>query len=156
MCRLAWSPLRRITCPLGPPVPLVNGVATLDTTALPHGFTPVWAEYPGQGLFLGSTGNVVQLVNTPPIPGCHVAYVMENEPLVLPVPALLADDNDPDGDLLTIIGVSALSTNGGTAALVAAPTSPTSQARLPRQRPAHLHAGRPLHERHRPRFTSPC
>ena len=55
--------------PLGPPVPLVNGVATLDTTALPHGFTQVWAEYPGQGLFLGSAGSVVQLVNTPPSAG---------------------------------------------------------------------------------------
>ena len=62
--------------PLAPPVPMVNGVAALDIPALPHGFTPVWAEYPGQGLFLGSTGSVVQLVNTAPVPGsprglCH-------------------------------------------------------------------------------------
>jgi len=104
--------------PLGPPVSLVNGVATVATSALPHGFTPVWAEYPGDGLFLGSTGSVVQLVNAPPIPGYHVAYVLKNEPLVLSVAALLANDYDPDGDPLNITQVGALSTNGGTAALV--------------------------------------
>ena len=43
---------------------------------------------------------------------------MENEALVLPVAALLADDHDPDGDPLNLIKVSALSTNGGTAALI--------------------------------------
>ena len=95
-----------------------NGAASVSTTLLPHGFTPVKAEYPGQGLFLGSTGSVVQLVNTPPTPGSHVAYVMQNEPLVLPIATLLGNDSDPDNDPLTIIGVSRLSTNGGTAALV--------------------------------------
>ena len=97
------------TVPLGPPVPLTNGVAALATTGLAHGLTTIWAEYPGEGLFLGSTGSVVQLVNAPPVPGYHVAYVMENEPLVLPVATLLANDNDPDGDPLNIIKVSALS-----------------------------------------------
>jgi autotransporter-associated beta strand protein len=104
--------------PMGPPVALSNGVASISTVLLPHGFTPVKAEYPGQGFFLGSTGSVVQLVNTPPKPGCHVAYVMQNEPLVLPVATLLSNDSDPDHDPLTISGVSRLSTNGGTAALV--------------------------------------
>ena len=136
--------------PLGPPVPLVNGVAALDTAALPHGFTPVWAEYPGQGQFLGSTGSVVQLVNTPPMPGYHVAYVMQNEELALPVAALLAEDDDPDGDPLNIVEVSALSTNGGTAALVGTQRRLSAQARLRRQRPDHLYAERPLHQRHRP------
>jgi hypothetical protein len=46
------------TVPLGPSVPLVNGVAVMATTGLPHDFTPVWAEYPGDGQFLGSTGSV--------------------------------------------------------------------------------------------------
>ncbi len=106
------------SAPLGPPVPLVNGVAVMDTTGLAHGFTPVWAEYPGQGLFLGSTGSVVQLVNTPPIGGADVAYVMKNGRLELPVAMLLGNDRDPDNDRLNMIAVSALSTNGGTAALV--------------------------------------
>lgn len=104
--------------PLAPPVPLVNGVATLDISALPHGFTPVRAAYPGQGLFLGSTGSVVQLVNTPPVAGYHIAYVMEDETLSLLADALLAGDHDPDGDPLNLIKVSALSTNGGTAAML--------------------------------------
>jgi hypothetical protein len=103
---------------MGPPVALDNGVASISTALLPHGFTSVKAEYPGQGLFLGSTGSVVQLVNTPPTPGSHVTYVIQNEPLVLPVATLLGNDSDPDNDPLTIIGVSRLSTNGGTAALV--------------------------------------
>jgi autotransporter-associated beta strand protein len=104
--------------PMGLPVALSNGAASISTTLLPHGFTTVKAEYPAQGLFLGSTGSVVQLVNTPPTPGYHVAYVMQNEPLVLPVATLLSNDYDPDHDSLTIIAVSQLSTNGGTAALV--------------------------------------
>jgi len=103
---------------MGPPVALSNGAASISTTLMPHGFTAVKAEYPAQGLFLGSTGSVAQLVNTPPIPGYHVAYVMQNEPLVLPVATLLSNDYDPDHDPLTIIAVSQLSTNGGTAALV--------------------------------------
>ena len=103
---------------MGTPVELSNGAASVSTTLLPHGFTPVKAEYPGQGLFLGSTGSVVQLVNTPPTPGSHVAYVMQNEPLVLPIATLLGNDSDPDNDPLTIIGVSRLSTNGETAAFV--------------------------------------
>ena len=103
---------------MGPPVALSNGAASISTTLMPHGFTTVKAEYPAQGLFLGSTGSVAQLVNTPPMPGYHVAYVMQNEPLVLPVATLLANDNDPDGDPLNISQVSALSTNNGTAALV--------------------------------------
>ncbi len=104
--------------PLGPPVPLDNGVAAMSTTSLAHGFGTIWAEYPGNIKFLGSTGSVVHLVNTPPIPGCHVVYVLKNEELVLPVAALLAGDHDPDGDPLNITEVSALSTNGGTAALI--------------------------------------
>ncbi|HOC57374.1 MAG TPA: Ig-like domain repeat protein [Verrucomicrobiota bacterium] len=104
--------------PLGPPVPLDNGVAILSTAGLAHGLSTVWAEYPGNGQFLGSTGNVVHLVNTPPIPGCHVVYVLKNEELSLPVAALLAGDHDRDGDPLNITQVSELSTNGGTAALI--------------------------------------
>jgi autotransporter-associated beta strand protein len=104
--------------PMGPPVTLSNGVASISTTLMPHGFTQVWAEYSRQGLFLSSTGSVVQLVNTPPTPGYHMACVMQNQPLVLPVATLLSNDYDPDHDPLTIVGVSQLSTNGGTAALV--------------------------------------
>ena len=104
--------------PMGSPVTLSNGVASISTVLLPHGFTTVKAEYPAQSLFLSSTGSVVQLVNTPPTPGYHVAYVMQNEPLMLPVATLLSNDYDPDHDPLTIIAVSQLSTNGGTAALV--------------------------------------
>ena len=104
--------------PLGPPVPLDNSVAAMASTGLAHGLSLMWAEYPGNGQFLGSTGSVMQLVNTPPIPGYHVVYVLQNEELVLPVAALIANDNDPDGDPLNIVQVSALSTNGGTAALL--------------------------------------
>jgi autotransporter-associated beta strand protein len=114
--------------PLGPPVPLDNGVASMATAGLAHGLTPIWAEYPGDGPFLGSTGSVVQVVNTPPIPGYHVAYVMGNKELVLPVAAVVANDYDPDGDSLNITKVSTLSTSNGTAALL----STTQIAYLPK------------------------
>jgi autotransporter-associated beta strand protein len=114
--------------PLGPPVTLLGGVAAMTTTGLAHGLTTIWAEYPGEGLFLGSTGSVVQLVNAPPVPGYHVAYVMKNEELVLPVAAVVANDYDPDGDPLNITKVSTLSTSNGTAALL----STTQIAYLPK------------------------
>jgi autotransporter-associated beta strand protein len=114
--------------PLGPPVPLDNGVAAMATTGVAHGLTTIWAEYPGEGLFLGSTGSVVQLVNAPPVPGYYVAYVMKNEELVLPVAAVVANDYDPDGDPLNITMVSTLSTSNGTAALL----STTQIAYLPK------------------------
>ena len=104
--------------PLGPPVPLDNGQALMDTAGLAHGLTPILAEYPGNSQFLGSTGSVVHLANTPPVPGPHILYVLQNEKQLLPVAALLAEDLDPDGDPLNLADVSALSTNGGPAALV--------------------------------------
>ena len=109
---------RTNSVPLGPPVPLTNGVAAMSTTGLAHGFTTVWADYSGDAVFLSSTGSVVQLVNAPPMPVYHVVSVMKNTELILPIAVLVTNDYDPDGDLLNVGQVSALSTNGGTAALL--------------------------------------
>lgn len=103
---------------MGAPVTLTNGLACVTSTGLPHGFTCVLAEYAGGGVFLGSTGSVVQLVNTPPVPGVHEFWGLVNRPFVLSVAALVSQDRDADLDPLTIVGISRLSTNSGTAALV--------------------------------------
>ena len=114
--------------PLGLPVPLTNGVAVLTTTGLAHGWSTIWAEYPGEGLFLGSTNSVVQLVNAPPVPGYHLACVLKNQELILSIAAVVANDYDPDGDPLNITQVSSLSSSNGTVALL----STTQLAYLPK------------------------
>ena len=103
---------------MGPPVTLTNGFACVTSAGLPHGFTRVLAEYAGDGVFLGSTGGVVQLVNTPPVPGPHEFWGFVNQPFILLATALVSQDRDADLDPLTIVGVSRFSTNGGTTALV--------------------------------------
>jgi uncharacterized repeat protein (TIGR01451 family) len=49
--------------PIGIPVLLVGGVATMTTATLSVGSHAITAEYSGDGTFLASTGSVVQTVN---------------------------------------------------------------------------------------------
>jgi autotransporter-associated beta strand protein len=104
--------------PLADPVTLdTNGVATLITNSLPHGSNTVFAEYAGDGNFLGSTNSVVQIVNTPPVAPNTNGGVTENSSLVLSVAKLLSLAHDADGDTLSITSAGPTSTNGGTVTL---------------------------------------
>jgi hypothetical protein len=60
------------------------------------------------------TSQVARLVvNTPPLAGPDLVYRLRNENLAVDIAELLANDSDPDGDPLSIIGVSSTSTRGG-------------------------------------------
>ena len=47
------------------------GVATFSISSLSHSNHVITAEYAGDGNFLGSTGSVNQVVDTPPAAGTH-------------------------------------------------------------------------------------
>jgi hypothetical protein len=101
--------------PAGDPIDLDDsGVATLTLPAgsLPHGASTVTNEYAGDGNFLGSTGSVVQIVNTPPVAPNTNAGITENTSLVLSVDKLLLLAYDADGDPLSITAAGPTSTNG--------------------------------------------
>jgi uncharacterized delta-60 repeat protein len=85
------------TCP--------NGVAA-ETTAYAFLFTALRLEQ-GEGL----------PPNRPPVMGPVATETDQNVPLILQTETLLADAYDPDGDPLTISGVSPTSTNGGSVML---------------------------------------
>ena len=54
--------------PVGAPVTLTNGVATMHTATLTHGSHSVTAQYAGNANFTGTTGSLgaQQVINTPP------------------------------------------------------------------------------------------
>jgi autotransporter-associated beta strand protein len=90
-----------------------NGVAVLITNSLPHGSNTLTAEYAGDGIHLGLSNSVVQVVNTPPTCPDIRAGLAVNQTLVLSVAKLLrrAGDADP-GDTLRITAAGPSSTNG--------------------------------------------
>src|SRR5439155_27224637 len=50
--------------PLGPPVQMIDGAASLTTSSLLHGTNIIAAQYAGDGNFLGSTNQLQQIINT--------------------------------------------------------------------------------------------
>jgi CotH kinase protein/Bacterial Ig domain/Lamin Tail Domain len=68
---------------------------------------------------IGSTTSAVAflMVNRPPIPGTDGMAVLINEAAVRSASSLLTNDTDPDGDLLTLLSITAASTNGATVSL---------------------------------------
>ncbi|HSU56078.1 MAG TPA: Ig-like domain repeat protein [Candidatus Dormibacteraeota bacterium] len=105
--------------PFGGPVSLSGGVASLSTSTLPPGSHVVTAEYCGASDCLGSTNTLTpnQLVDAPPVAGSHVLQTFENGSVTVTAASLLANDSDPDGDILSLSGVSATSAQGGTVSL---------------------------------------
>ena len=95
---------------------VTGGEATCSTSALAHGMHSLTAEYSGENYYLGSTNSptLFQAVNTPPTTANHTLGTSMNQPAGYPLLKLLAGCTDADGDPLTVSGVSATSTNGGT------------------------------------------
>jgi hypothetical protein len=91
-----------------------SAVATYSTTALSHGGHTITAEYAGNGNFFGSTNGISQVVNAPPVAAGDALQRALNSGLKVRIATLLANDTDPDGDVLTFISVSATSVSGGT------------------------------------------
>ncbi len=97
------------------PVSLSGGTASFTTAALAHGVHSVAAEYAGDGNFLGTTNSLSppQVINTPPVAGVNI---IERDPASgtkVSIAALLSNDLDADGDVLSFAGFSPTSANGG-------------------------------------------
>jgi len=104
---------------LGSPIALVNGQATLAVlgSALHHGSNSITAVFSdAAGNFIGCSGNLnpQQVVNIPPNKGTHALGAVLNTPVSFTAAQLAGMDKDADKDPLTVIGVSAAGTNGGT------------------------------------------
>jgi uncharacterized membrane protein YdcZ (DUF606 family) len=76
---------------------------------LPHGSNTVVAEYAGNGSFVGSTNNVIQVVNTPPVGGTHNLGATMNTAVNVSATTLAGLSYDADGDTLTITDVGTAS-----------------------------------------------
>jgi len=99
----------------GAPVGLSGGVAVYMTSALTVGLHSVEAEYAGSLKFLGTTNSLapVQLINTPPVAGADTIERSPSSGTKVAVATLLANDTDADGDVLTFVGFSTNSAQGG-------------------------------------------
>jgi hypothetical protein len=64
-----------------------------------------------------TNGSFRLIANRPPVAPPVSAATKQNQPLSIPAEKLLATATDPDGDPLTLSGVSATSTNGGSVSL---------------------------------------
>jgi len=103
------------TGPLGPPVALVAGVASLTTSSLASGLPTVTAEYGGDDRFLANTTSLEppQVVNTPPVASDDVVQRPPTAGTKIAASNLLANASDPDGDPLFLDSVAPLSDEGG-------------------------------------------
>jgi autotransporter-associated beta strand protein len=96
----------------GSPVPLTNGVASISTSSLSHGYHTNEADYAGDTNILGSTNTMIQLINTPPVAGMAAYSRPQNLSLDIAISNLLTNATDADGDALSLVAVSATSANG--------------------------------------------
>jgi autotransporter-associated beta strand protein len=96
----------------GSPVALSNGAASASTATLSHGYHNIEADYGGNSNIIGSTNTLIQLINTPPVAGLATYSRPPNAGLNIAISNLLTNASDADGDALSLVGVSALSTNG--------------------------------------------
>jgi hypothetical protein len=98
----------------GAAVALVNGTAQRVVSNLTAGSHTVVAEYAGDANFSGTTNSLspVQSVNSLPVAGLDsLERGLTNGTKVL-VSALLANDSDADGDVVSFVSFTATSTNG--------------------------------------------
>lgn len=94
--------------------PLTNAVAACASADLPHGFNTVVAEYAGDENFLGCTNALTQpvLVNSLPLPLPDTIERSFWDGTKVRPETLLANDVDPDGDVVRFAGVEPISANG--------------------------------------------
>ena len=91
---------------------LVGGVASLSTTNLLRGTNIISIQYSGDDNCLGSTNTLVQVVtNHPPVAGVFTVTRTAGQSVKLVMSDLAAQWVDADGDILTITGMDATSTN---------------------------------------------
>jgi subtilisin-like proprotein convertase family protein len=97
-------------------VPLVNGMAALNTSTLPAGSHVVLAEFASTANFVGATNrlNPDQLINTAPIAATDELLRYSSSGAKVRIATLLRNDSDADGHLITFVSFSPASANGGT------------------------------------------
>jgi hypothetical protein len=97
------------------PIDLVDGRATLSTSALSRGFHLVDVEYVDPTDLLGVTNRfqLRQLINTPPVSGPDQTYRFLPNSVKVQIGTLLTNDYDADGDAISLASVAPLSSNGG-------------------------------------------
>jgi hypothetical protein len=98
-------------------VTLSNGIATFDTTSLAAGTNYVTAEYQGDTYFAAGTNSL-----NPPqvVQGLRATITLgtlANHSVAISLDKLLFNDSGPANDSLSVTGVSATSTNGGSVVL---------------------------------------
>jgi autotransporter-associated beta strand protein len=98
--------------PFGSPIELTNGIASITNGALTHGYHTIEADYAGTTNVVGSTNILIELINTAPVAGTATYSRQPDVQLTIPIASLLTNATDADGDTLTLIAVSATSTNG--------------------------------------------
>ena len=87
----------------------------------------------------GTTSAAATLtVNRPPVARDDGGSTPKDEPFVISIAQLLANDSDPDGDPLSLTAVSAASTKGGSVALGATSVTYSPPARLRWRGPLYL------------------
>jgi peptidyl-Asp metalloendopeptidase len=94
---------------------LTDGVAVMTSSTLPAGLRNIVAEYSGDQNIAGVTNSLSppQVINTPPVTAPDIIERSSTNGTKVAITALLANDQDADGNALDIIGVLA-STNGAT------------------------------------------
>jgi hypothetical protein len=102
--------------PLGSPVPLVEGTASLTTTPLPAGQPVVTVQYGGDGNFLAGAATLdpPEVVNTPPVAAPVVIQTPPSGGTKVALSDILVHDYDPDGNSIVFESVSPVSKEGGT------------------------------------------
>ena len=104
--------------PIGSPVALANGVASLSTATLPRGTNVIVASYSGDALNQAAIYSLWQVVtNHPPVAGPAYYSRAAGVSLLVNISTLLTNVTDIDGDPITLVGVGTdglnrFSTNG--------------------------------------------
>jgi hypothetical protein len=93
---------------------LSGGTASsLATAVLPRGTNAIAVWFGGSGNYAGSTNTLNEVVtNNPPTASPSVYYRLAGNPLTIALTNLATNWSDPDGDPLSLAGVSSPSTNG--------------------------------------------
>jgi autotransporter-associated beta strand protein len=101
--------------PFGSPVTLSNGVAvSAGISSLARGYHTNEADYAGNANIVGSTNSLVEFIDTPPVAGLATFSRAQNLGLIIAISDLMANATDVYDDPLSLVAVSASSTNGAT------------------------------------------
>lgn len=102
--------------PFGNPVTLVDGIASTNTSLIPHGIHTLTAQYAGNTNLIGSTNNLSPqlVVNSTPVTQPDSILRPDNGGTKVSFVTLISNDTDADLDTFVVVSVSGTSAEGGT------------------------------------------